>query len=192
MFRGLINDAKSAAVSLVAKYLARASVAVPFIIAVGFAIAAITHLVIDRFGAVTGCWLLAGGFTLIGLVATLLVKHKEQEEEVADQQAQAADSANVATDAAAQAAVQAPLALVGALLSTPVGPKALVGGAKAALRNLPLVVLLALIALLFWPTDKSDATAVREEEGEDETAPIPEPNGAYRSRGNGFHHEHVG
>ena len=190
MFRGLINDAKSAAVSLVAKYLARASVAVPFIIAVGFAIAAITHLVIDRFGAVTGCWLLAGGFTLIGLVATLLVKHKEQEEEVADQQAQEADTANVATDAAAQAAVQAPLALVGALLSTPVGPKALVGGAKAALRNLPLVVLLALMALLFWPTEKSDATA--EEQDEDDIPPIPEPNGAYRSRGNGFHHEHVG
>lgn len=191
MFRGLINDAKSAAVSLVAKYLARASVAVPFIIAVGFAIAAITHLVIDRFGAVTGCWLLAGGFTLIGLVATLLVKHKEQEEEVADQQAQEADTAGVATDAAAQAAVQAPLALIGALMSTSAGPKALVGGAKVALRNLPLVVLLALIALLFWPTEKTEATAA-EEQGEDDLPPIPEPNGAYRSRGNGFHHEHVG
>jgi hypothetical protein len=36
MFRGLINDAKSAVGNLVLKYVARASVAVPFGIAVGF------------------------------------------------------------------------------------------------------------------------------------------------------------
>src|SRR6476619_5236567 len=100
MFRGLINDAKSAAASLVARYLARASVAVPFVIAVGFAIAAIAHSVIERFGIVAGCWLLAAGFTLIGLLATLFVKHKEQEDEVADQAAQAADTANVASEVA--------------------------------------------------------------------------------------------
>lgn len=123
MFRALINDAKAAATSVVAKYLARASVAVPFLIAAGFAIAAITHMLIQRFGAVLGCWLLAAGFTLIGVVATLLVKVKEHEEEVAEQQAEAADTADVANEAAAQALMQAPLALVGGLLSTPLGPK---------------------------------------------------------------------
>ena len=49
MFRGLINDAKSAAGSLIAKYLARASVAVPFVVALGglplLAPAAIAHWV---------------------------------------------------------------------------------------------------------------------------------------------------
>src|SRR5215813_8323891 len=113
MFRALINDAKSAATSLVVKYLARASVAVPFIIAVGFAIAAITHLVVNRFGAVAGCWLLAAAFTLIGLAATLFVKHKEQEEANAEQAAAASDTAAVAHEVAAQA----PLALLGALIA---------------------------------------------------------------------------
>jgi hypothetical protein len=42
MFRGLINDAKAAAGSLVGKYLVRASVAVPFIVAAGFGVAALT------------------------------------------------------------------------------------------------------------------------------------------------------
>jgi hypothetical protein len=187
MFRALINDAKSAAASLVAKYLARASVAVPFLIAGGFAIAAITHLVIERFGAVTGCWLLAAGFTLVGLVATLLVKHKEQDLEAADQQAEAVDTANVATDVAAQAALQAPLALAGALLSTPVGPTALANGAKTVVRHLPLVMLLALIALLFWPTEQTAAT--EEEATAEPPLPEPGPNGSYRPRGNGLNQD---
>jgi hypothetical protein len=38
VFAGLINQAKSAASHLVLKYVARASVAVPFVIAVGFAL----------------------------------------------------------------------------------------------------------------------------------------------------------
>ena len=188
MFRGLINDAKSAATSVIVKYLARASVAIPFLIAVGFAIAAITHMLIAHFGAVVGCWILAAGFTLIGVLATLFVKHKEQEEEVAEQQAEAGDTAEVANEAAAQALVQMPLALVGALLSTPVGPKAVANSAKVLLRNLPLVVLLALLALLFWPTE--GAANKQAEEGEDRPLPpMPDANGAYRPRGNGLNQD---
>jgi hypothetical protein len=186
MFRGLINDAKSAAVSLVAKYLARASVAVPFLIAAGFAVAAIAHMVIDRFGAIAGCWLLAAGFTLIGIVATLLVKHKEREDEVASKAAEQTDTANVASGAAAQAALQAPLALAGALMSTPLGPKAAIDLAKTLLRNLPLVVLLALIALLFWPGEEGAASAA-DEVGQ--TQPPADGNGAYRPKGDGSQQE---
>jgi hypothetical protein len=187
MFRGLINDAKSAATSVIVKYLARASVAIPFLIAVGFAIAAITHMLIAHFGAVVGCWILAAGFTLIGVVATLVVKHKEQEEEVAEQRAEAGDTAEVANEAAAQALVQMPVALIGALLSAPVGPKAVANSAKVLLRNLPLVVLLALLALLFWPTD--GAATKDAEEGEDRPSPFPDANGAYRPRGNGLNQD---
>ena len=189
MFRALINDAKAAATSVVAKYLARASVAMPFLIAAGFAIAAITHMLIQRFGAVLGCWLLAAGFTLIGVVATLLVKVKEHEEEVAEQQAEAADTADVANEAAAQALMQAPLALVGGLLSTPLGPKSVANGAKLILRNLPLVVLLGLIALLFWPTQPTAAEGDQDQGEEQPPGPEPDANGAYRPKGNGLHRE---
>ena len=47
MFQGLINNAKSAVSGLVLKYVARASVAVPFVIALGFALAAIMVLPTD-------------------------------------------------------------------------------------------------------------------------------------------------
>jgi uncharacterized membrane protein len=152
MFRGLINDAKSAAGSLVAKYLVRASVAVPFVVALGFSTAAITLMLIERFGAIAAYWMVAGGFTAIGLLATLVITVREHDEETTEKAAEQADTAEAATDATAQAAAQIPLALMGTVLSSPLGPGAVGGGLKAIARNLPLVVLAALIALLFWPT----------------------------------------
>ncbi len=182
MFRGLINDAKTATGSLVAKYLARVSVAVPFIVALGFATAAVTLMLVERFGAIAGYWMVAGGFTLIGLVATLIVSVKEQEEEIAESRAEQHDTAEVGIDAAAQAAVQLPIALLGALFSSPVGATAAVGGVKMLGRNIPLVVLLALIGLLFWPTEPAadvDETEVQ----------ARKPNGMHPPAGANSHRE---
>ncbi len=178
MFRGLINDAKAAAGSLVGKYLMRVSVAVPFIVAIGFGIAATTVFLVDKFGSLYAYLMIAGAFTLIGLIAALAVSVKEQEEVVAETKAEATDTASVATDAAAQAAVQAPLALLGALFATPAGPAMLAGGTKALARNIPLVVLLALIGMLFWPTGE-----------EAQAADAAAPNGAYPPVPNGLHRE---
>ena len=72
MFQGLINNAKSAVSGVVLKYVARASVAVPFVIALGFALAAITVMLLDRFGQV-------------GVIAAIFVSVKEREEEAAEQ-----------------------------------------------------------------------------------------------------------
>ena len=140
MFRGLINDAKSAAGAVVAKYAARVSVAVPFLVALGFATAAAVLMLTERFGAMTAYWIMAGGFTALGLVAALVVGLKEQEEEIAEAVAEKTDTADVATDAAAQAAVQMPIALLGTLLSSPAGRCRSPGLRQMVGRNLPLVV----------------------------------------------------
>jgi hypothetical protein len=183
MFRGLINDAKVAAGSLIGKYLARASVAVPFLVALGFGVAAITVLLIDKFGHLSAYLMLAGGFAAIGLVATLIVSVKEQQEEIADTQAEAADTEEVATDAAVQAAIQAPLALVGTLLATPAGPSTLAAGAKLVARNLPLAVLLVLIGMLLWPagpTPQAEAEETDDVNGARHDPHAPVPNGLHR------------
>jgi hypothetical protein len=52
----------------------------------------------------------AGGFTAIGLIAALIVRTKEHEEIVAEEQAMEADTV---IDGAAAAAVQMPLAMLG-------------------------------------------------------------------------------
>ena len=130
MFRGLIKDVQSAAGSVVEKYAARASVAVPFIIALGFATAGITLMLIERFGHRNAYFMVAGGFIAVGLVAALIVRSKEHDEVVAEEQAAKIDTADVASDTAAAAAVQIPLALLGALFSGPAGPSSVLSLAR--------------------------------------------------------------
>jgi hypothetical protein len=47
-----MNQAKTAVSGLVLKYVARASVAIPFVIALGFALAAIAVMLVQYFGHV--------------------------------------------------------------------------------------------------------------------------------------------
>jgi hypothetical protein len=177
VFRGLISDAKAAAGAVIVKYVARASVAVPFLVAAGFATAAITVMLVDRFGALTAYWALAGGFTAIGLVATLVVTVKEQEEEVVAE-AKAAEEPSAAANAAAEVAMQAPLAVLSGLLATPLGPSSALGLVKVLARNLPLVLLLVMLGFLVWPREPGET------EGEDAADadagnPARRPNGVY-------------
>jgi hypothetical protein len=65
MFTGLLNSAKSAVSGLLLKYVARASVAIPFVIAAGFALAAATAMLIERFGHITAYWIVAGGLAVV-------------------------------------------------------------------------------------------------------------------------------
>src|SRR5262245_38715306 len=143
MFQGLINNAKSAVSGLVLRYLARASIAVPFIIALGFALAAITVMLVDRYGHITAYWAVAGGLALVGAIAAVVVSAKESEEEVAEQAAEKTDTEEVISDATAQAIVQTPIALLGALFAS--SPSAALGGVRLLSRNLPLVLLLVMI-----------------------------------------------
>jgi hypothetical protein len=157
VLRTLINDAKAAAAAVIGKYAVRASVAVPFVVAAGFGTAALTLILVEKFGSVTAYTLMAGGFAAIGLITAAAVSVKEQAEARDDAVADQNDTAAVTSDAAAQAAVQVPLALLGTLLTTPMGPGAAVGGLKMLGRNLPLVLLLGLVALLFWPVENNRA-----------------------------------
>jgi hypothetical protein len=74
MFRGVINSAKDAASNLVVKYLARASVAVPFVLAAGFALAGLTVL------------------------AAAFVSAKEHKEEIAEIEAEKSDTSARVSD----------------------------------------------------------------------------------------------
>lgn len=185
MFQSSIDDAKSAAGSLIAKHLARASVALPFLVALGFATAAITHILVDRFGEVNAYWVMAAGFAASGVIAMLAVSTKEYEKEVAEERVVQKDTARVATDATAQATLEAALALIAAGLATPLGRDMVAAGAKMAARNMPLIILLVLMAFLFWPIESASETP----DLEDEATRTPRPNGADRSSSNDMHHE---
>jgi hypothetical protein len=151
MFQGLINSAKSAAGNLVAKYLARASVAIPFVIAGGFALAALTAWLTQRYGAVTAYWTMAGVLVLLGVIASLIVSAKENMEGAADLEAEKTDTGATVSAATADALAQAPLAALGAVFAVPGGPGTALSAARIIGRNWPLALMLVLIGALFWP-----------------------------------------
>jgi hypothetical protein len=173
MFRGLIDDAKLAVGNLVLKYIARASVTVPFLIAVGFAVAAIASMLAERFGAVTGYWIVAGGMAAIGIIAVFAVSVREHRKVVAEDLKEKADTQEVVSDATAQALIQTPAILLGALSATPGGAATGLSAARVLARNWPLVLLLALGGALFWPAQTAEAEFAAEE------LDVPrKPNGA--------------
>jgi len=171
MFAGLMNRAKAAVSSLVLKYVARASVAIPFVIALGFALAAVTVMLVQQFGHASGYWIMAGGLTAIGVIAAIAVSVKEHEEEVAEQKAEETDTQNVASDATVQAITQAPIALLGAVFASPGGDTSALKVARILGRNFPLVLLLVLIGALFWPIEEAvdgDLEGARKPNGSDD------------------------
>ena len=183
MFRGLINDAKSAAGSVVAKHAARASVVVPFMIALGFATAAAALILIDWYGHSTAYGIMAAGFCVVGLLAALIVRSKEHEVVVADAKAAKAETAKsdvVGDTVAVVTAAQLPLALIGTLLSGAGGPVSPGSVARLVGRNLPLVLLLAGLGFVLWPQSTADAVADADGEGRDVPA-APRPNGAFHA-----------
>jgi hypothetical protein len=171
VFAGLVNQAKSALTGVVMKYVARASVAVPFVIALGFALAAITVMLVERFGHVMAYWLVAGGLALVGVIAAVAVTVKEHEEQAADEQAENTDTEAVVSEATAQAMVQTPIAILGTLFAAPGGAMTVLKVAQVLGRNFPLVLLLVMIGALFWPTN-------RVEDSEADVEHAHKPNGS--------------
>jgi hypothetical protein len=164
VFAGLINQTKTAVTRLVLQYVARASVALPFLIALGFALAAITLMLVQRFGHTAAYWMMAGGLVAIGVIAAIAVGVKEHEEEVAEKRAEQTEGSGVLGGATAQAALQAPLALLGAASAVPGGATTILKAVRVLGRHYPVVLLVGLIGLLFWPTPNSGASGLTDAE----------------------------
>ena len=174
MLRGVINHAASAAGSMVAGYLARASVAVPFIIGFGFATTALSLLLIDRFGHRDAFLIIAGIFTLLGVLAALTVSGKERGN-AANAVAYKTDSPPVARDAAATAAVAMPFAVLGTVL-TSFGPAPFLSLLGILGRNLPLVLVLGAAGVLVWPKTIGEPGIAPAHAGANPTAISTGPN----------------
>lgn len=145
MFQGLFKRAETTINSVVAKYVGRAMVAIPLLIAGGFATAAATVKLVELYGPVTSYAMMAALFAVIGLVtmAVVAVETRPAEEPVAEQAAEpSADSAETALDPADLLTPE-----VRAFLSS-AAPMALPSVARGIGRNLPLIFILALIGFV--------------------------------------------
>jgi MFS family permease len=151
--RRLLDRAKSAVSSLAIGYAERAGIAVLFVLAGAFAIAAIAAMLVDRYGHVKAYWYMAAGLVAIGAIAGWGIALKEHQEEDREQEA-----LKKATAMATQEAVQqVPIVLAASALSTPGGASSAFALARFLVRNWPLVVLLGLATGLVWPGDEEEA-----------------------------------
>ena len=161
MLRGAINHAASAAGTLLAGYVARVAVVVPFIIGFGFATAALSLLLVDRFGPRNAYLMIAAIFALLGLVGAVIVSGRENGKKVepeAKTDASRTASKLVAEETSATAASALPFAVLGTVLST-LGPAPFLSLLGILGRNLPLVMLLGAAGVLVWPKSEPGIAA---------------------------------
>lgn len=125
MFRQLVDQAKLSVSNATTKIMGRAGVGVAALVAIIFAIAALTAWLIQIFGAPAAYLIMAAAFTLIAVVAWLAESTLER------RRARELHKAQIGTSAMVSSLVAA-------------GPLAITGAAKIFRRN-PTIVILALV-----------------------------------------------
>ena len=135
-------------------------------------------MLVERFGAVTGCWIMAGACwppLAHHRLPSWCQRECHKGGSVAEELKENADKQEMISDATASEAsdYKTPVALLGALFATPGGAATGLSVARALGRNWPLVLLLVLGGAPFWPAQTAEEEFAAEELG------VPrKPNGA--------------
>lgn len=144
MFQALFKRAESAIEQSVTQLLVKLLVAVPFLVALGFAIAALANRLTVEFGSEKANLLLAGLFAALGLVMSIAVAVRRSASSRPTAKAapppDEAESASSNTSSSPMSDADREL-LFSAL--TAVAPIALPQLARVVLRNLPLLAAIA-------------------------------------------------
>lgn len=153
MFQAIIGRAQHSIESAVSKYVMRVFVALPFLIGLGFGIAAASTVLIENYGYATAYLMLAGAFVVVGIVALAAI--------AATNGQSAGDSFAVPPDAATQASDEPinPMISPDMLVATLgiVGPKiipAIPLLLRFVVKNWALIVSIALVTYLLMAEQK--------------------------------------
>lgn len=149
MFQGLLKRAERSLDQVIARVVGRALVAVPLLVAAGFATAALTVKLVEQYGAVTAYGVMAALFSLIGLVTMAIVgagTHAEGEPAAAESAPSTSESENAESESLADAADFLTPEMRSMFASA--APMALPAIVRGVGRNLPLIFLLAVVAYI--------------------------------------------
>ncbi|WP_439542309.1 hypothetical protein [Hyphomicrobium sp.] len=178
MFQGLLRRAEQSIDQVVAKYVGRAVVAIPLLIAGGFGTAAITTKLIEMYGTVVGCSIMAAGFAVLSLVLMAIVGSgpPQTAAETVSETAQAANGASETADDQLESDFDASALLTPEVRSflASSAPMALPAIARGVGKNLPLILILALIGFVisrFAGASQDMATANMATAGADPGSP---------------------
>lgn len=143
MLQSLFRRAEASVDNAIAVVLARALVALPFLIAAGFATAALATYLYREFGSETGNIVMAGVFIVIGAITAGIVASRSKTPDAANT-SQADTAERKIENGASDAPLLDPMdrEVVAATLAA-LGPMAIPFVVRAVVRNLPLVAALA-------------------------------------------------
>jgi hypothetical protein len=145
MFQSIIRRAESAIDRSIDHAISRAVMVVPFVIAGGFATAALSQRLTLEFGPETGYWLMAGVFTVLGALTAAIVLARspaakgeaEPGEEQPSEAAATADEQSILPEFG-----EAEREMVMSALTT-MAPIALPAVLRMLVKNLPIIAVLA-------------------------------------------------
>ena len=153
MFEAIVNRAKRSVETLVSKYVARAAVAVPFVIALGFGTASAAVKLTEDYGNMTAYGILAGSFAAVGLAAAAVVAVSNRSTPAPVVLSTDTPPAMLQAEPGTNSTLpetELLLAALGAL-----GPAAIPGLARLLIKNLPLLIGLIVIGYLMFATTKT-------------------------------------
>lgn len=181
MFQGLFKRAERSFDQAVSRIVTRAAVAVPLLVAGGFATAALTVKLLELYGPITGYALMAALFAVIG-VATMAIVGVGSAGAPVEQATAEPEKAADTTAATGQETTDISDLLTPEMrtLLASIAPAAVPGLVRGVGRNLPLIFVLALVAFVISRFAESPnlGEAGESETGETDQAPGPAPDPA--------------
>ena len=154
MFEAIVNRAQRSVETVVSKYVARAAVAVPFVIALGFGTASAAVKLTEDYGNMTAYGILGSSFAAVGLVASAAIALSNRSPPaavvVSSESPQALHQAEPGTNNTFPD-TEFLLAAIGAI-----GPAAIPGLLRLMIKNLPLLIGLIIIGYLMLASTKTN------------------------------------
>lgn len=173
MFQALFKRAQATVDSAISDVLNRVLLAIPFVIAVGFAMAAAWTELYERMGSTGANLSIAGAFAVLGLVMAPFLIGKSSVPGTTEQTGEQASASGQATGSEEPAIPG--LGAIGEVdgelvrsVVTAIGPTAVPFVLRNLVRNLPLVILAAAAIFVMMQMSSGSGTA-----GEPEADPEP-------------------
>lgn len=174
MFQGLLKRAEHSIDQVIAKYMGRAMVAVPLLVAAGFATAALTVELVELYGSVTAYGVMAALFGVIGLATMAIVN-------AGTNHAAEASATEAEMTALPEQPPEAPTNAADLLtpelraLFASAAPMALPPVVRGIGKNLPLILILALVGFIISRFAEGSESAGENPDGTSSDTPDVDP-----------------
>lgn len=157
MFDSWISDFKRAISNTITEYVLMVAAVVPFLVAAGFATAALVNWLTAALGTNAAYLVIAAGFAVVGLI--ILMVAKSYEKPVSDSEPEHQTKAEAATEAS----------ILGGSLGTVAGlifahPGMAWSTLKIVLRNLPALIAGGVMGGMLWSDSRAPRRVVRVDE----------------------------